>query len=258
MKVTFAAACVPDHKGDRDRNLSATLGMITRLARDGAHIVTTPEACLQGYAVADEHIPLDRLKADAEPIDGPAARAFRKAAKDNGIYLVACYDRRDGDQYYNSAELISPTGSTIGIYDKVHAASDNDTRLYEPGSALPVFDTEFGKVGILICGDRTYAENWRVLMLKGAKVVLIPANGEYDDFNTNRLLTMAHDQAVGCVFAHPKRGLVIDEQGQLVDRDDEPLRPHAVGTLNLENIETRQASLRRYRRPELYDLLSQS
>ena len=84
-----------------------------------------------------------------------------------------------------------------------------DADLYEPGADLPVFDTPFGRVGILICIDRTYPECWRVLMLRGARAALVPANGGYSRLNTGRLLAGSFDNRVACVFAHPKKGLVI-------------------------------------------------
>lgn len=63
---------------------------------------------------------------------------------------------------------------------------------------------------------------------------------------------MAFDQCLCCVFAHPRRGLVIDVQGDLVDHDEGPARPYALGELDLGPVAARQDDLRRRRRPELY------
>ncbi len=189
-------------------------------------------------------------RAKAKPLDGGYAQAFRAAARDAGVHLVACYDRRDGENIYSTAELIGPDGGTIGVYDKTHTFSAPDRDFYTPGEALRVFDTEFGKIGILICIDRTYTENWRVLMLRGARLVLIPANGGYSEMNTHRLHAMAFDQCLCCVFAHPRRGLVIDVNGNIIDHD--AARPYALDELDLDPVGQRQADLRRRRRPELY------
>ncbi len=256
MKVTVAAACVPDVKGDRDKNLAAALSITRQLAEAGAQIVVTPESCLQGYPAAEEGFSPAQLRDMAEPYGGERAQEFRDAAKDAGIYLVACYDRREGERVYNTAELIGPDGKTIGLYDKTHARVHPDTRVYTPGDVLPVFETEFGKVGVLICLDRTCPENWRVMMLQGATIVLIPANGGYSEANTRRLETMAMDNAVCCVFAHPKRGLVIGLDGQLVDHDKDSARPYALAELDLSDVEARQALKRTKRRPELYGLIT--
>jgi len=257
MNVTVAAACVPDVKGDRDRNLEAAVSMIRQLADTGAQIVVLPEACLQGYALENSDLAIDEVRRLAEPSDRKYAQTFRAAARESGVHVVACYDRLDGASIYNTAELIGPDGRTIGMYDKTHTLGRGEREYYTPGEALRVFDTEFGKLGILICVDRTYAENWRVLMLQGAQLVLIPANGGCSDRNTHRLQAMAFDQCLCCVFAHPRRGLVIDVNGDLIDHDEVPDRPYALGELDLAPVEARQADLCSRRRPELYGPVSE-
>ena len=252
-RVKVAAACVPDVKGDRDANLAAALSLIGRLAGQGAQIVVLPEVCLQGYPLENSILSEAQMRGIAEPYDGLYVNAFRKAAKEHDIYLVAAYDRLDGSDIYNTAELISPEGKTLGLYDKTHTGCPPENRYYTPGKSLPVFDTEFGKIGILICIDRTYAENWRVLMLKGARLVLIPSNGGYSEMNTHRLQTRAFDQCLCNVFAHPKRGLVIDVSGKIVDRDRDSAKPYAFGEFDLSEIGPRQEHLRQRRRPDLYE-----
>ena len=252
MNVTIAAACVPDSKGDKQRNFTAAAAVTRRLASEGARIVVLPEACLQGYPAADERWSRDELLEMAEPFDGHYARAFRDLARETGVFLVAGYDRREGQNVFNSAELIGPDGQTVGLYDKTHATVPPDTRLYTPGSDLPVFETPFGKVGLLICIDRTYPECWRVLMLQGARMVLIPACGGYSQLNTGRLLASSHDNCLVCVFAHPKMGLVITPDGQIVDQGGEEDKPFAIGTVDLGDVDERHSNLRRRRRVDLY------
>ena len=251
MVVTVGAACVENRVGDLDHNLEAAVSLVHCLAERGAQIAVLPEGCLQGYPV-EGGFNAEQARELAEPFDGPYARAFRDAAKAAGIYLVSAYDRRDGDRIFNTAELISPDGETIGIYDKTHTVNRATGDYYTPGAGLPVFDTRFGKVGILICVDRTYAENWRVLMLRGARLVLIPSNGGCSERNTHRLQAMCFDQCLCCAFAHPRRGLVIDVQGDLLDRDGDGEKPFALGEVDLRAAGDRQLDLRRRRRPELY------
>lgn len=252
MKVKVAAACVPDIKGDRDANLAAARAMVEQLAGAGSRIVVLPEGCLQGYPIENSDLTVEESRQIAEPFDGRYAAAFRDAAREAGVYLVAAYDRRDGDRVYNTAELIGPDGKTIGLYDKTHGLNPAGAEYYTPGDGLRVFDTEFGRVGILICMDRVFAENWRVLMLQGAELVLIPANGGYSENNTHRLQSMAFDQCLPNVFAHPKRGLVIDVAGGIVDHDSDGVRPYALGELDLGEVGPRQEKLRQRRRPDLY------
>ena len=256
MKVTVAAACIPDVKGSRDQNIAATQASVMQLSGLGAQIVVLPEACLQGHAIENSDLTADELRHIAEPIDGRYASMFRELAKEAGVHLVAAYDRREGDRIYNTAELISPDGRTIGLYDKTHGLNPPGVDYYTPGSSLEVFDTVFGKVGILICMDRVFAENWRVLMLQGAELVLIPANGGYSESNTHRLQCMAFDHCLPNVFAHPRRGLVIDVDRKIIDHDEDTARPYALGELNLDEVGPRQRNLRARRRPDLYDLVT--
>ena len=107
-------------------------------------------------------------------------------------------------------------------------------------------------MGILICNDRVYAETWRVLMLRGARMVLIPSNGSYNEGNTRRLQTMAVDNGVACLFAHPRRGLVIAPNGSLLDHDEDEPRQYAQAVVDLSRVEESQRGIKHRRRPDLY------
>ena len=252
LRVILAAASVPDIKYDRDANLQAAAAMVQDLAAAGAQVVVLPEGCLQGYIAEEDDLTLEKLRQTAEPFDGKYATAFRALAKEARVYLVTSYDRLEGDAIYNSAELIGPDGESIGVYDKTHSVP----RYYTPGKDLPVFDTEFGKMGILICADRSFAENWRVLMLAGASMVLISAAGGYSQLNTHRLQARACDQCLPNVFAHPKRALVINLEGDIVDQDNGLDKPYAIGEVDLSNVRARQKERRQKRRPDLYGPLA--
>ncbi len=93
-------------------------------------------------------------------------------------------------------------------------------------------------------------------MLRGALMVLIPANGGYGQTNTQRLQVMARDQHLPNVFAHPKRALVINLAGEIVDHDDTQNKPYAIGKLDLTNVKTHQKAECKLRRPDLYGPIS--
>ena len=247
-----AAVCLPDLKGETAANLCEAIRRVRERVAAGAELVVAPEAGLQGYPAGAQRYTREQIAGWAEPEDGPGIVALRALAAELSIHLVAGYDRIDGGLLYNTAELIGPDGGIIGRYDKTHVLSGGDVGLYEPGADLPVFDTPWGGVGILICNDRVYAETWRVLMLRGARMVLIPSNGSYNAGNTRRLQTMAVDNGVACLFAHPKRGLVIAPNGRLVDHDEDEARPYAQGALDLSRVEEYQRGIRGRRRPDLY------
>ena len=253
-----AAVCLPDIKGDVETNMAEALRRVRERADAGAELVVLPEAGVQGYPAGAQTYTREHISAWAETDVGPSITALRALADELSIHLVAAYDRLDGSWLYNTAELIGPDGVVIGRYDKTHTLSGGDVGLYEPGADLPVFDTPWGGVGILICNDRVYAETWRVLMLRGARMVLIPSNGSYNDGNTRRLQTMAVDNGVACLFAHPRRGLVIDPRGGMIDHDEDEARQWAQGVVDLSRVEESQRGIRGRRRVALYgDVLSE-
>jgi beta-ureidopropionase len=117
----------------------------------------------------------------AEPAEGPTITAFGDAARRLDTAIVATFVEREGDRCFNSAALISRAGELAGVYRKCHLpAVDSPTlrtdekRWFSPGEALPVFDLDGVRVGILICYDRSFPEAWRSLMLEGAEIVALP------------------------------------------------------------------------------------
>ncbi|MEE8111042.1 MAG: nitrilase-related carbon-nitrogen hydrolase, partial [bacterium] len=115
----------------------------------------------------------------AVPIPGPTTDRIAAKAKEHEILIMApVYEKEMAGVYYNSAVLLGPDGGIIGKYRKMHIPhSDNFIEKYyfKPGNlGFPVFETPFGKIGILICYDRHFPEGARALGLGGAELVLIP------------------------------------------------------------------------------------
>jgi hypothetical protein len=82
-------------------------------------------------------------------------------------------------RYSNAAVLVDRQGKLVGIYRKVHPVASEGTELLEggltPGRDFPVFDCDFGRVGIQICFDMLYADGWDALARKGAEIVVLPS-----------------------------------------------------------------------------------
>lgn len=114
-------------------------------------------------------------RAIAEEIPGPVSERFGEVCRRYGMYIVANYAERDGDRFYNTAVILDRSGAPCGKYRKTHLCG-SEKRCYgvEVGSELPVFDLDFGRVGIAICMDMYFPEVFRVLTLKGAEIILWP------------------------------------------------------------------------------------
>jgi predicted amidohydrolase len=113
----------------------------------------------------------------AEKIPGPSTAYFGELARKHGLYIVAGLFERDGRVVYNSAALLGPDGLLVGKYRKTCLPrSEVDAGVY-PGHEYPVFDTRFGKLGMMICYDGFFPEVARELANRGAEVIAWPVWG---------------------------------------------------------------------------------
>lgn len=113
----------------------------------------------------------------AEPIPGPTTLLLGQVARQRNCYFVAGIYEREGVAVYNTAVLIDRQGRVAGKYRKVYLAREDVEGGLTPGNDFPVFETDFGKVGIMICWDQQYADPARALALRGAELILVPIWG---------------------------------------------------------------------------------
>jgi predicted amidohydrolase len=113
----------------------------------------------------------------SEPVPGPTTRTLGELAKKLRSYLVAGLYERSGNVVYNTAVLVGRSGELIGSYRKTHLPREEWEAGVTPGDAYPVFETDFGKVGLIICWDLHFPEPARAMALKGAEVLLLPIWG---------------------------------------------------------------------------------
>ena len=116
----------------------------------------------------------------AEPVPGPTTEAVGKKAREGNCYVICpIITKRDG-RLWNSAIVVGRDGDIVGVYDKVHpVTSSHDYTEFErgvvPGRDYPVFDLDFGKVGVQICFDICFPEGWSELGRRRAKMVFWPS-----------------------------------------------------------------------------------
>ncbi|MCL2095568.1 MAG: carbon-nitrogen hydrolase family protein [Oscillospiraceae bacterium] len=109
------------------------------------------------------------------------------------MYICTAIMEKRGDDLYNTAVIFGRNGELIGQYSKVHLyfpeeILDGTT----PGDEHPVFDLDFGRIGVVICYDNWFAESYRILGLKGAELILLPNAG----YGTRTLPARAIDNGV--------------------------------------------------------------
>jgi predicted amidohydrolase len=157
--------------GDRDHNVGRVVQSVRDLAVQGVDIAVFPECCLAGYCVEFE----SELPDIGISKNSYCLTAIQSVVDETGLVVVFGFAECDGTVYYNSAALMQPH-APVNFYRKTHLPELGYDRFVTKGGDLPVFETKYGKVGILICFDIRFPEATRILALKGIDVLLLPTN----------------------------------------------------------------------------------
>jgi predicted amidohydrolase len=113
----------------------------------------------------------------AETVPGPTTTTLGSIAAKHHAWIAAGLYEREGEAIYNTAVLIDREGKLAGKYRKVYLPREEIEGGITPGSGYPVFRTDFGVVGLMICWDSNYADPARGLALHGAELLLVPIWG---------------------------------------------------------------------------------
>lgn len=270
MSASVRLAMVQQAYGrfDVEGNCERAERAIREAASNGADIVCTAEMFLTGYPNPANGEDWDgfvqQLRDTAEPVDGPYAKRFAALAGELGIYLVigACEDR-DG-KLYNSAFFFGPGGEHIGTYSKVHVCRFSKMEdLCEDGDDWHVWPVDIRgrtvRAGIMICYDREHPESARVLMLKGAQIVLVPNACGIEDRRMGQLQTRAFENAFAVAMSnhaapHNGQSVIIDHHGNIVARAGEG-EETVFADIDMDALEEHEKTTiwgNHYRRPAKY------
>lgn len=156
-------------------NLNKGMEYCRKARAAGADIALFPEMWSCGYRIPED---MEELKAAAVPANGAFVGAFGRLAGELGMAIGVTFLEQYEPTPRNSFCLFDRFGERKLLYAKVHTCDFGDEGRLTPGDDFYVadLDTELGtvKVGAMICYDREFPESARILMLKGAEVVLVP------------------------------------------------------------------------------------
>ena len=160
----------------KESSLEHHILLIRQAAEKGAQIVVTQELFLTPYFCTVEDTQLFDL---ADELPGQITEVLGQLAGELGIVLVASlFEHRGPGLYHNTAVIFDADGSLMGFYRKNHIPQDpgfEEKFYFTPGdSGYPVWDTRFGKLGVLICWDQWYPEAARLMALGGAQILIYP------------------------------------------------------------------------------------
>jgi predicted amidohydrolase len=173
---------------------------------DKADLIVLPE----GISVVGTGKQYDEV---SEPVPGPTTAALGELAKRKNAYIAAGIYERENGVIYNTAVLIDRKGGLAGKYRKVYLPREEYEGGITPGSDYPVFPTDFGKVGMMICWDVQYADPARALALAGAEIIVLPIWGGNDVLARARAIEN-HVYLVSSGYNHPSR--IIDPNGEVL------------------------------------------
>jgi deaminated glutathione amidase len=173
-----AAAVQLNATSDRDRNVETAERLVRSAASDGAELVVLPEK----WTVLGD---AETLRGGAEPLDGPSIGAARRWAGELGIHLVAgsIAERVAGsDRLANTSVLIGRDGEIGAVYRKIHmfdvdigGVAYRESETEDAGEEVVVGDASGMPIGLTVCYDLRFPELYRILALRGATVISVPA-----------------------------------------------------------------------------------
>jgi len=170
-KFKVALAQISCKKGDKTENMRKIQDEVAKAKKQGAGLVVFPELSLTGYILRDQIYEL------AETIPGHSTTVLEKLAKKTGTYIIFGMpelSEKTQATVHNTAVLIGPDGF-IGKYHKMYLPTHSvfeEKRYFRPGYQTSVFETELGKIGLIICYDIFFPEVSRLTRLKGAQLIV--------------------------------------------------------------------------------------
>jgi len=256
--------------GDVKSNLERALEYVREAREREVDLLCFPELFSTGYNPA---LLGERYYSLAEPVSGPTIQRLARAARENGMHIIApiVLEKSMPGVIYNAAVMLAGDGKVLGSFSKAHLIMSE--RLYfRAGDEFPVFDTDLGKIGIMICYDAGFPEVARVLALGGAEVVLAPCafrkpdKQMWDIYFKARALENTFFVAATNRVGHEGdlhlfgTAVVSNPAGCLIAESPEDEENLLVVAIDLDEVRTRRARIPflRDRRPGLYGALLES
>lgn len=151
---------------DVSQNARKMHAALDRARDEQAGLLVVPECALSGY-IPEPDLDFGALEQAEAELAAHSAEA--------GVWLALGTTRSKGVDWFNAVRLYSPTGAIVAAYDKTHLIG-GDRETFAPGASLPVFQAGAWTVGIQVCFDMRFPENWRILRRKGAELVIHLSN----------------------------------------------------------------------------------
>ena len=255
-RIRIVQIKVYPEKGNLAGNHRQLMALLEAIGAIHPDVVVTPECFLDGYVVTEAHITRENIVDYAiDPANSVYVAAVAEWAACHHTWVVlGCTRAADGGAY-NTALILDREGALVGLYDKVHWQTHDQKFL--PGQRLPVFTSDFGPFGVMICADRRWPETVRSLALRGARIIFNPTYGMHDDLNLCMMRTRAYESEVLIAFTHPGQALITGPGGHVLCNEMSPDVPFVVTEVDLDDVDRARAGVSAHlkdRRSDVYVL----
>jgi len=232
MRIALAQM---SNSGSIASNLEKSLKLIEEASDNNADLILFPEVQLTEFFPQYEGLNVDSYKLE---LDSDVVNKFTQAARKNKIMVVPNIYLKENNKSYDASILIDKNGDILGVQKMVHVAQAElfyEQDYYTPSDdGFKVFDTPFGKIGIVVCFDRHYPESIRTEVLMGADLILIPTvntKAEPSGMFTNELRVQAFQNSVSVAMCNrvgtedkmefSGESIVVDANGTIIAISDD-------------------------------------
>ncbi len=264
-EITIALAQSAPVLNDNEENLRRMAAMIQRICSEQpTNLIVFPELAVSGYECG---LHFTRL---AERITGHAVSYLAGKAAEFNVYLVFGMPVKEKVEsiLFNAAVVIGPDGELLGDYRKLHLRGE-ERLAFRPGYRIPVFETEFGPLGVMLGWDLAFPEVARSLALDGADLIVCPSAWEADHMDEWRAYTMARACENAVYLAAANRvgeeptytfggeSMLVGPRGAVHTALDEAVEGYCVATVDLDEIRKarEESQLLQCRQPAAYRAL---
>lgn len=186
-----------------ERNLAKKLALLDQMKDDRPDLICMTECMLDGNCYPS----YEERAGKALAMDSAPIRALADKARELRSYLTFSFFENENGTLYNTAVLFGRDGELVGKYRKTHLTTGEYDMGIVPGRELPVFQLDFGKVGLLICWDAWFTESARILAMQGADIICVPLNGDGVPHHAEHVWpTRAFDNGVYMVYSAVYKG----------------------------------------------------
>jgi len=201
-------------------NLDLACRLLDQAGQVGCDIVAYPED-LQAIGHYLYNVDLSLFHSLVETVPGPTSGRISEVAKKHRMHIVYTQYERVGETIYNAAVLIGRKGEVIGKYYKIQMPTVERWGVTH-GDSFPVFETDFGVVGIFVCYDIDFPEIARCVTLNGAELLFCPTmginlRGQCEGNGMMRVRMRAMDNLVPLAVSTCRRdSVIVDKDGSIL------------------------------------------